>query len=542
MLAKRTGAALFAALLLSGCLDELPRLEPDRRRMHESRPGVVRISSYATATFSWSAADLENAAASLKLPPPAESLRRPIAPGEIETGVGGSSSGFIVHPDGWVVTDARGPRVPGDRGTIEAELRRNGARAALERHFEEAALDAALGAGTAGPIVERLALAGTLDAVRIVDAVELANGAELAYRVEAQSAELAGGSARLALLRVDRRNLPTLEPAAGAKPQAGTRLWVVGYPAIATRGEGPLIGWVSQDAELDAAFNPGEVVSPAGSAGAPALLETNAAVYEGYSGGPVINRDDGRVIGVAIRTGGDRRKLVVSSDAVVALLASRGVKTGDRGRFQETYASALDAAQQGDWVLAREKLAAADELFPSFPDLVRLRGEAEKHERESGSVARVAIPVGVIAGLAILAIVAYAMLRRGSKAKPKVEIPEILRESEAMPRGRSSETRGPSLGNFVVVSGSRKGERIRLSGPLLVIGREARSSDVLFEHPKVSRVHAEITEDVEGIALVDRGSANGTWVNGRKIDRRILKDGDIIYFGGANAVTIAFEG
>ncbi|MBI2214718.1 MAG: FHA domain-containing protein [Acidobacteria bacterium] len=542
MLAKRTSAALLAALLISGCLGELPRLDRDRRRTLESRPGVVRVSSYATGTFSWSTADIERSAASLRLARPAESLRRPVASGEVETGAGGSSSGFIVHPDGWIVTDARGPRLLSDRVAIESELRRNGARAALERHFEDEALDAALRAGTIGLAVEQLALAGTVDSVRVVDAVELANGAALAYQREAESAELASGSPSIALLRVDRRNLPSLELAAGARPKPGTRLWVVGFPAVATRGDGPLLGWESQDAELDAAFNPGEVVgSPQGS-GDLALLETNAAVYEGYSGGPAIDRDHGGVIGVAIRTGGDRKKLVVSADAIVVMLASRGVTSSDRGAFQETYAQALDSAERGDWASAGEKLAAADRLFPSFPDLVRLRGEAAKHERESERVVRIAIPVGIIAALAILAILAYALLRRGSSRKPNVEIPEVRCETEAMPRGRSAETRGPSLGSFVIVSGARKGERIFLSGPLLVIGREARSSDVLFEHPKVSRLHAEIAEDVEGIALVDRGSANGTWVNGRKIDRRILKDGDIIYFGGANAVTVAFEG
>jgi hypothetical protein len=148
--------------------------------------------------------------------------------------------------------------------------------------------------------------------------------------------------------------------------------------------------------------------------------------------------------------------------------------------------------------------------------------------------------VVVIGGLAIVAIVAYALLRRGAGRKPAVTLPDVTIETEATPRGRAPETRGPSLGSFLIVSGSRKGERILLSGPVLVIGREARSSDVVFDHPKVSRLHAEIAEDVDGIALTDRGSANGTWVNGRKIEKRILKDGDIIYFGGANAVTIAF--
>jgi len=541
MRAIRTGAALFAAALLSGCLDELPRLDRDRRRMHEARPGVVRVSSYATATFSWTDADIGRAAEALKVPSPGTALRRPAAAGDVETGTGGSSTGFIVNPEGWIVTDAAGPRVPRERAALEAELRRNGARAALERHFDDAVLEAALRAGTIGPVIEQLALAGSIDGTRVSDEIELANGAKLAYRVEAVSADIAGRSGRIALLRIDRRNLPWIEPAAGAKPPPGTRIWVVGFPAIAVRGDGPLAGWAAQDAELDAAFNPGEVVTPPAGSSLPALLDTNGAVYEGYSGGPVINRDDGRVVGVAFRGAGERRKAVVSVEAVVALLASRGVKSGDRGKFQETWAAALDAAEKGDWAVAHEKLDAADELFPSFPDLVRLRSEAEKYEKESREPARVVIPVALIAGLAIAAIAVYALLRRGAGRKPSVALPAVTIETEAMPRGRAAETRGPSLGSFLIVSGSRKGERILLSGPVLVIGREARSSDVVFEHPKVSRLHAEIAEDVDGIALTDRGSANGTWVNGRKIDRRILKDGDIIYFGGSNAVTVAFD-
>lgn len=541
MRATRTGVALLGAALVAGCFGELPRLERDRRLVLETRPGVVRVTSCATATFSWSAADIERAAASLELDPSSDGLRRPAAPGEAETGVGGSSSGFILHPDGWVVTDADGPRLPRERAAIEAELRRNGARAALERHVDEASLVVAVRSGTIGPVVEELARTGSLDAVQVTDAVELANGASLAFREEARSGPLAGGVARLALLRVDRRNLPSLVLATDAKPPSGARLWVAGYPAIAARGDGPLAGWVAQDAELEAAFNPGEVVAPSG-APAPAMLDTNAAVYEGYSGGPVLARDDGRVVGVAFRRGGDRRKFVVSAEAVAALVASRRVKPGDRGLFQETWGAALDAAEKGDWPVAREKLAAADELFPSFPDLVRLRAEAEKHEREASGLGRVIVPVAVVAGLAIVAIVVLVLVRRGSKRKPAVEVPAVRIESEAMPRGRSPETRGPSLGSFLICSGPRKGERILLSGPVLVIGREARSVDVLFEHPKVSRLHAEIAEDAFGIALADRGSANGTWVNGRKIDRRILADGDIIYFGGANAVTVAFEG
>jgi len=44
-------------------------------------------------------------------------------------------------------------------------------------------LDAALRAGTFGPVIEQLALAGSIDGPRVTDENEPANGAKPAYRV-----------------------------------------------------------------------------------------------------------------------------------------------------------------------------------------------------------------------------------------------------------------------------------------------------------------------------------------------------------------------
>ncbi len=542
MRVMRTSVALLAAASwLLSCGGEMPRLETDRRRVHETRPGVVRIASYATATFAWSSDDIARADASLRGRATGTELRRPASSGEIEAGTGGSASGFVVHPGGIVATDAGAPRAPRERSALEAELRRNGAKAALAKHFEADSLRAAAREGRLEAVVTNLALAASLDDIRVVDEVELANGTRLPYDVAATSESFAGGAARVALLRIDRRNLPALEPATGAASGPGTRLWVVGYPAVATRADDLLGGWVSQDAELEAAFNPGEIVPASASVSGGTLVQTNAAIYEGNSGGPVIRRDDGRVVGIAFRGSSDQKKFVLAIDAIVPMLDRLGLKPGERGRFQETYAAALDAAEKGDWTGARERLAQADALFPNFPDLVRLRAEAERHERESGGLARAALPIAILAVLGIGAIAAYALLRRASHRKPKVAIPAVTRETDAAPRTDPANAASASLGSVIVVNGAREGERIRLIGPVLLVGREASACDLVFDHPKVSRVHAELLDERGRTAIVDRESSNGTWVNGEKISRRILEDGDIIYCGGPNAVILAFN-
>ncbi|OHV55336.1 FHA domain-containing protein [Pseudofrankia sp. BMG5.36] len=63
-----------------------------------------------------------------------------------------------------------------------------------------------------------------------------------------------------------------------------------------------------------------------------------------------------------------------------------------------------------------------------------------------------------------------------------------------------------------------------------VIGR-ALSSDVVVGDLLTSREHAALFVDAEGVEIIDLGSANGTFVNGRRIDRARLRTGDFFSIG-----------
>jgi hypothetical protein len=64
----------------------------------------------------------------------------------------------------------------------------------------------------------------------------------------------------------------------------------------------------------------------------------------------------------------------------------------------------------------------------------------------------------------------------------------------------------------------------------LVIGRSSDLDMVLIED-MVSRKHAKLTLAPDQITIADLGSTNGTFVNGEKVRRALLKEGDRILIG-----------
>src|SRR5207248_3941420 len=75
----------------------------------------------------------------------------------------------------------------------------------------------------------------------------------------------------------------------------------------------------------------------------------------------------------------------------------------------------------------------------------------------------------------------------------------------------------------------------------IVIGRGGELDIVLVED-MVSRKHAKITTQGGKIVIQDLGSTNGTFVNGEKIKRARLKEGDRVLIGTSILKVIAGEG
>jgi FHA domain len=72
--------------------------------------------------------------------------------------------------------------------------------------------------------------------------------------------------------------------------------------------------------------------------------------------------------------------------------------------------------------------------------------------------------------------------------------------------------------------------QVDLEGSLVVLGREP-GCDLVISDPKCSRRHAVIEAVGSGLTIRDTGSANGVFVNGKRVERSSLEPDDLIRVG-----------
>jgi pSer/pThr/pTyr-binding forkhead associated (FHA) protein len=74
----------------------------------------------------------------------------------------------------------------------------------------------------------------------------------------------------------------------------------------------------------------------------------------------------------------------------------------------------------------------------------------------------------------------------------------------------------------------------------ITIGR-APSNNLVVDEGAVSKVHARIERTKNQLVLEDLGSANGTFVNGARLNEAFLKDGDAVSLGGVETYKVVIE-
>ena len=93
---------------------------------------------------------------------------------------------------------------------------------------------------------------------------------------------------------------------------------------------------------------------------------------------------------------------------------------------------------------------------------------------------------------------------------------------------------------LLFISGPQVGKVVHLEGGSLVLGRGQEASLVIND-PAISRQHSILTRVGTKVFVQDNGSTNGTYVNGRKVDRAELQDGDKIQLSSSTILKFSYQ-
>ena len=85
-------------------------------------------------------------------------------------------------------------------------------------------------------------------------------------------------------------------------------------------------------------------------------------------------------------------------------------------------------------------------------------------------------------------------------------------------------------GRYLVFHDSGSVRTVAMTQDSMRIGRSL-SADLRFEDPTVSRRHAVLVSEADAVRVLDDRSLNGVFVNGERVEWRVLADGDEIVVG-----------
>lgn len=148
-------------------------------------------------------------------------------------------------------------------------------------------------------------------------------------------------------------------------------------------------------------------------------------------------------------------------------------------------------------------------------------------------IAATAAVLSVLAGLTFLVSKKLRLFRTDKATAQFRAIPDpsasnaSLDKSESLSGPRLRETSSPAWA----------ARKIDLVKPSTSIGRSIEN-DVVLVGDDVSSTHCRVDRDGSNFMLVDLGSRNKTWLNGVKVKKSPLRDGDQIRVG---ATTFLFE-
>jgi serine protease Do len=350
----------------------------------------------------------------------------------------------------------------------------------------------------------------------------------------------------VAIIKIDGHDLPTVPLGNSDSVNVNDPIYVIGYPGAAQVSGISSFVATSTDGRVSAIKRLEHPDIP--------LLQTSAVINPGNSGGPAFDAQ-GHVIGIATFKSGEQYNYLVPINVAMEYVRQAGVEP-QRGAFDTVWQGALQAYTDGRWGRAHKMLQEVLEMMPNQPEAARLSRDAASKEHDEGPWQKLVDTlglegvVGAAAALAVLCgLIVWLVMRpraspaagaQGGVAGPAVQATRIVDGPPPAPPAAAAPNQ---FGTLHVSGGPLAGNRFPIPKAGLLIGRDPTACAIAISDDSVSKEHAWVVPVDSGVAVIDRQSSNGTYVNSTdspRVNKVFLRNGDRIYLGKSTTTVFTF--
>jgi serine protease Do len=449
-----------------------------------------------------------------------------------EASAGVRGSGFIVTPDGYIVTNAHVVAPP--REEVEEFLIENGLDNLLMSDLKEFSddLDFELPEDMTKSflsVLQRFYMRHiSFGAVSTEITARMGSAGPFPCDVRKLGEPTPGKD--VAILKIENHDLPTISLGDDSKMRTGDHLVVLGYPGAADLERMGIEG--GQPSGSEPTLTQGDASARKTMPGGWGAIQTSAEINHGNSGGPAFNTR-GEVIGVAtfgpVEAGVRGINFLVPTSVVRQFLNEINVKP-EEGRVTKLYKEALAEFEAHRYRRALALFREINDLNPGFPFVQQYLTDAQAQvSAEPAGRSWQSIALLIVALIGLVAAGLYVMRGR------RLSIP-----GRAPTRAQIE----PGFGSIQCSAGAVEGRRFPIPKQGLLIGKDSSKCQIVLADDTVSREHAWVVPLEGGVVVIDRDSSNGVYVNSTdspRVSKVRLQHGDRIFIGKGTAVFTYFS-
>lgn len=356
---------------------------------------------------------------------------------DVETGA--IATGFIITPDGYIVTNAHA--VYAEEEYLKWQLTQTALKEIIEKDVEDVTkeageLDVGISDETMKVGIENASIyyrdqmvLGKIEtniftemgvAVPGMQAVQQGFGSDIRKRGE----PIPGKD--IAILKIDKTSLPTVPVGDDTGLTTGDKVFVIGYPAVATFHD-----MLAASSAIEPTMTSGLVSAKKNMQGGWEVFQTDAAMTHGNSGGPAFN-EKGEVVGVATfgsinyETGQEIQGMNFFIPVTIVKQFLREINvTPEMSRLSKLYEEGLILYDNEQYSAALEKFREVNELNAGYPYVQKNISDSrtaisEGRDRTTPIWYYVAAGLG---GLIVVALAIAGLLVWRARHLPKMNVP-----------------------------------------------------------------------------------------------------------------------